>query len=114
MKLPASVRVAGVPRQIATETENVSARGIFFYFDRWMEAGARLEITMTLPPQLTHTDPVRVKFLARVIRVFSDQPAARLGVAIVGVAAVIEEYEFLRSSDAQDSSGMQPGWKVSS
>jgi hypothetical protein len=113
MKLPALVRVSGVAREIATETENVSARGIFFYVDRWMEEGARLEVTMTFPPQLTLTDPVRVKFLARVIRVFSDEPASRLGVAAVGVAAVIEEYEFLRSSDAQDSSGMQPGWNFS-
>ena len=114
MKLPASVRVSGVAREITTETENVSARGIFFYVDRWMEEGARLEIAMTFPPQLTLTEPVQVKFLARVVRVFSDKPASRLGVAAVGVAAVIEEYEFLRSSDAaQDSSGMQPGWNFS-
>jgi len=114
MKLSASVRVSGGAREIATETENVSARGLFFYVDRWMEEGARLEVTMTFPPQVTLTDPVRVRFLARVVRVFSDEPASRLGVAAVGVAAVIEEYEFLRSSDAgQDSSGMQPGWRIS-
>ena len=114
MKLPASVRLSGVPVEFTTETENVSARGIFFHVDRWMEEGARLEVTMTFPPQLTLTDSVRVKFLARVVRVFSDQPASQLGVAAVGVAAAIEEYEFLRSSDAaQDSSGMQPGWKIS-
>jgi hypothetical protein len=113
IKLPASVRVSGLATEFSTETENVSARGIFFYVDRWMEEGARLEVTMAFPPQLSLTDPVRVKFLARVVRVFTDKPASRLGVAAVGVAAVIEEYEFLRSSDAEDSSGMQPGWKIS-
>jgi hypothetical protein len=113
MKLPASVRVSGVAGEVATETENVSARGIFFYVDRWMEEGARLEVTVAFPPQLTMIDPVRVKFLDRVVRVFSDKPASRLGVAAVGVAAVIEEYEFLRSNNAEDSSGMQPGWKIS-
>ena len=113
MKLAASVRVSGVPSEFATETENISARGIFFYVDRGIEKGARLEVTMAFPPQVTLTHPVRVKFLARVVRVFSDKPASRLGVAAVGVAAVIEEYEFLRSSDAQDSSGMQPGWNFS-
>jgi len=32
----------------------------------------------------------------------------------VGVAAVIEEYEFIRpSEESQDFSGMQPGWNFS-
>ncbi len=114
MRLPASVRVSRIATEFATETENVSARGIFFYADRRMEEGARLEVTMTFPPQVTLTDPLRVKFLARVVRVFSDKPASRLGVAAVGVAATIEEYEFLRPSNAaEDSSGMKPGWRIS-
>jgi PilZ domain len=114
LKLPASVRVSGIAGEIVTETENVSARGIFFYVDRWLEAGVRLEVTMSFPPQVTLTDPVRVKFLARVVRVLSDKPASRLGVAAVGVAAAIEEYEFIRSIDAaQDFPGMQPGWNFS-
>ncbi len=109
MKLPASVRVSGIPSEFPTETENVSARGIFFYLDRWMAEGARVEVTMAFLPQVTLTDPVRVRFLARVVRVVSDKPGTR-----VGVAAVIEEYEFIRPSDeSQDFSGMQPGWNFS-
>src|SRR5713101_4660494 len=106
MKLPASVRVSGIPSEFPTETENVSARGIFFYLDRWMAEGARVEVTMAFPRQVTLADPVRVRFLARVVRVVPQKPATR-----VGVAAVIEEYEFIRSSDeSEDFSGMQPGW----
>lgn len=106
MKLPASVRVSGIPNEFSTEVENVSARGLFFYLDRWMTEGARIEVTMAFPPQVTVTDPVRVKFLARVVRVEPKGPATR-----VGVAAVIEEYEFLRpGNDSQDVAGMQPGW----
>jgi len=111
MKLPASVRVSGIPSEFPTETENVSARGLFFYIDRWMTEGSRVEVTMAFPPQVTLTDPVRVRFLARVVRVVPVQsPATR-----VGVAAVIEEYEFIRpSEEAQDFSGMLPGWNFSS
>src|SRR6267378_6429878 len=69
MKLPASVRVSGIPSEFTTETENVSARGLFFYLDRWMKEGAQVEVTMAFPPQVTLTAPVRVKFLARVVRV---------------------------------------------
>jgi hypothetical protein len=106
MKLPASVRVSGIPNEFPTETENVSARGIFFYLDRWMTEGSRVEVTMAFPRQVTLTDPVQVKFLARVVRVEGERTATR-----VGVAAVIEEYEFIRPSDeTQDSAGMQPGW----
>jgi hypothetical protein len=90
MKLPAAVRVSGIPSEFPTETENVSARGIFFNIDRWMTEGSRVEITMSFPPQVTMSDPVRVRFLARVVRVHEKQPMR------VGVAAVIEEYEFIR------------------
>ena len=58
MKLPASVRVSGIPTPFETESENVSARGIFFYIDRWMKEGSKVEITMDFPSQLTLADPV--------------------------------------------------------
>ena len=108
MRLPASVRVSGIPSEFPTETENVSARGIFFYLDRWMAEGARVEVTMAFPRQVTLTDPVQVRFLARVVRVVPVKPAPR-----VGVAAVIEEYEFIPpSGEAQDVSGMQAEWNI--
>ena len=75
-----------------TETQNVSARGIFFYLDRPLSAGSELEITMTFPPHVTMTGSVRVKFVARVLRVEAPLPLSR-----TGIAAVIEEYEFLRA-----------------
>jgi hypothetical protein len=109
MKLPASVRVSGIPREFPTETENVSARGIFFYLDRLMKEGSRVEVTMAFPSQVTLTEPVRLRFLARVVRVVTQTYTTR-----VGVGAVIEEYEFLRSEDdSQDFVGMQPGWNFS-
>ena len=104
MRLPASVRVSGIPVPFDTETENVSARGIFFYIDRWMKVDAQIEVTMDFPSQVTLSDPVRVRFLARVVRV-ERQTGMR-----AGVAAVIEEYEFLRSEE-EGSAALQPGWK---
>jgi len=70
----------------------VSARGVFFYLDRAIAEGSHIEVTMTFPPHITLTDPVRVRFIARVVRVSPPLPAAR-----IGVAAIIEEYEFLRT-----------------
>ena len=110
MRLPAAVRVAGGQMgEFLTETQNVSARGVFFYLDRPVEEGSRVEVTMTFPPHVTLTDPVRVRFTARVIRVEQPLPSAR-----IGIAAVIEEYEFLRSTGAAEGSPqIQNQWKTS-
>lgn len=91
MHLPASVAV-GDAGELLTETQNVSARGIFFYLDRPLAAGTKIAVTMTFPPHVTLTDSLRVRFTARVLRMEDPLPASR-----VGIAAVIEEYEFLHS-----------------
>lgn len=80
-----------------TETQNVSARGVFFYLDRPLPAGTSCEVTLTFPPHITLTDAVRVRFTARVIRVESPLPSLR-----IGTAAMIEHYEFLRSGGSAD------------
>src|SRR6478752_7465904 len=80
MRLPASVRVAGNGlHDLLTETQNVSARGVFFYLDRSL------------------AEAVRVRFTARVVRVENSRDVSN-----VGVAAMIEEYEFLRSNTATE------------
>ena len=100
MRLPAAVRVADTgSEELFTETQNVSARGVFFYLDRPVEPGSHLEVTLTFPPHITLTDSVRVRFTARVVRVEDPLPASR-----IGIAAFIEEYEFLRSSPNTDYS----------
>ena len=107
MRLPAIVRLEGAS-EFHTETQNVSARGVFLYLDRAISAGTRLEVTLTFPPHITLTDAVRVRFTARVIRVESPLPSLR-----IGTAAMIEDYEFLRSGGTSDFlSAMQNGWKA--
>jgi hypothetical protein len=97
MRLPATVKTTdSTVYETQTETQNVSARGVFFYLDRRVEPGSHVEMTLTFPPHVTLTDPVRIRFLARVLRV-DTAPISR-----VGVAAFIEEYEFLRSNPASN------------
>jgi hypothetical protein len=107
MRLPAVVRLEGTS-EFQTETQNVSARGVFFYLNHAVEAGTRLDVILTFPPHITLTDSVRVRFSARVIRVDSPLPSLR-----VGTAAMIEDYEFLRSNGAADFLGaLQKEWKA--
>ncbi len=108
MRLPAIIRLEGSP-EVHTETQNVSARGVFFYLDHPVTAGTKLEVTLTFPPHITLTDAVRVRFSARVIRVEQPLPSSR-----VGTAAMIEDYEFLRSNGSPDFfSALQKEWKAS-
>lgn len=97
MRLPASIRIDSgdeglEDQEVLTETHNVSARGIFFYLDHVVAEGTRIEVTMTFPPHITMTEPVRVRFTARVVRVNAPLPISR-----IGIAAMIQEYEFLNA-----------------
>lgn len=96
MRLPAVVRL-DQENEFHTETQNVSARGVFFYLNRPVPTGTPCEVTLTFPPHITLTDAVRVRFTARVIRVESPLPSER-----VGTAAMIEDYEFLRSTGSSE------------
>lgn len=96
MRLPAIVKLnENGFHEVLTETQNVSARGIFFYLDHSVPQGSKIQVTLTLPSHVTLTEPVRVRFTARVVRTESAVPVGR-----VGIAAFVEKYEFLNSPEA--------------
>ena len=108
MRLPATVTIAGAGLpELFTETQNVSARGAFFYLDRKLQKGAPIEITLTFPPHVTLTESVRVRFTARVLRVEAGPGTER-----VGIAVGIEEYEFLRNYPEEPSDAEGANWGV--
>lgn len=91
LRLPVSVNYAGsADTAWPAHTRDVSARGICFYLDAPMATGSAIEFTLTLPPEITLTESIRVRCKGKVVRV--DQGVAD---AKVPVAAVIDEYEFL-------------------
>jgi hypothetical protein len=91
LRLPVAVNQKQVAAQAETaQTRDVSARGICFYIDSSIQAGAAIDFTLTLPPEITLTEAIRVRCKGRVVRVEGGNPAGK-----VAVAAVIDEYEFL-------------------
>jgi len=72
------------------QIRDVSARGICFYLDSVVEQGSPIGFTLTLPPEITLTESIRVQCKGRVVRVENGKDDGKLA-----VAAVIEEYEFL-------------------
>jgi hypothetical protein len=94
LRLPVSVqyREEGSTEHPA-HTRDVSARGICFFIDQGIAPGSPLEFTLTLPPEITLTESIRVHCKGRVVRADEGQPEGK-----VAVAAVIDEYEFLAES----------------
>ncbi len=93
LRLPVSVRYGEGEQEHAAQTRDVSARGICFYVDSAIQAGSAINFTLTLPPEITLTESIRVRCKGRVVRVEGGNPANKMM-----VAAVIDEYEFLADS----------------
>jgi PilZ domain len=79
----------GKPGELA-QIRDVSARGICFYLQSAVEQGSPIGFTLTLPPEITLTESIRVQCKGHVVRVDDSGDGGKLA-----VAAVIEEYEFL-------------------
>jgi hypothetical protein len=72
------------------QVRDVSARGISFFVQSAISQGSPIGFTLTLPPEITLTESIRVQCKGHVVRVDNSRPDGSLA-----VAAVIEEYEFL-------------------
>jgi hypothetical protein len=72
------------------QIRDVSARGICFYLGSAVAQGSPIGFTLTLPPEITLTESIRVQCKGHVVRVEDGRDDGKLA-----VAAVIEEYEFL-------------------
>ena len=90
LRLPVTVRYGENERDHEAQTRDVSARGICFYIDSAIQAGAGIDFTLTLPPEITLTESIRVRCRGRVVRVEGGSSNGKMA-----VAAVIDEYEFL-------------------
>jgi hypothetical protein len=77
----------------SAQIRDVSARGISFYLDAPIEQGSLIGFTLTLPPEITLTESIRVQCKGRIVRVEDGASDGKMA-----VAAVIEEYEFLPGS----------------
>ena len=94
LRIPVSIdRGENLNSNEAAQLRDVSARGICFYLDSPIEQGSPVGFTLTLPPEITLTESIRVQCKGRVVRIEDSS-----GTGKIAVAAVIEEYEFLPES----------------
>src|SRR5258707_1658934 len=69
LDLPISVKfLDNGKRELSGRTRDVSSRGVFMYLDTDITAGAPIEFVMTLPPEITLADPIRVRCMGKILR----------------------------------------------
>ena len=100
LSLPIIIRVP-TERALDTQqgkTRDISTRGLYFVVEQNLEAGSELDITLTLPAEITHGTEVFVRALGKVVRV---ENRSEHGDNRMGVAAVIERYDIIRGEAAR-------------
>jgi PilZ domain len=100
LSLPVIIRVPAerLPDSQKGKTRDISTRGLYFVLDQDLEAGSELDITLTLPAEITHGSEVFVRALGKVVRV---ERRMEDGSARMGVAAVIERYDIIRGENGR-------------
>lgn len=90
LRLPIVVKsFDGGLKEETSQTQDVSARGAFFFLEQRLPEGATIEMTLTLPSEITLTESIKVRCKGRVVRLLD-----KIEVGKVGTAVVIEQYDF--------------------
>src|ERR1700739_3621072 len=96
LSLPVIIRVPieKEPAPRTGKTRDISTRGVYFTIENDFSAGAELDLTMTLPAEVTGGTEVFIRAIGKVVRV---EKSPERNEERLGVAAVIERYEIVRS-----------------
>jgi hypothetical protein len=97
LSLPIIIRVP-TERALDSRLGKTRERGLYFVVEQNLEAGSELDITLTLPAEITRGTQVFVRALGKVVRV---ENRSEDGDNRMGVAAVIERYDIIRGEAAR-------------
>lgn len=94
LNLPVSIRSAVSGATSSGFTQDLSARGVFFYTDLPLAKDEALELTFVMPSEITLAETMRVRCRGKVVRVAPPQRGATYGVAVR-----LEGYDFLSENE---------------
>lgn len=80
--VPVTVRLKGSQHESAGFTQDLSARGSFFFTDFPLAPGESVEVTLVMPSVITLGASMRVRCQGTVLRVVQPSEGTRLGVAV--------------------------------
>jgi len=91
VNLPLAVQFAG--QTFPGFTQDLSGRGVFFYTEADLPSGAVVELTLTMPSEVTLGESMPVRCRGHVLRSSGARPDRRNGIAVR-----FESYHYLPSS----------------
>jgi hypothetical protein len=92
LHLPVAVHFEG--RTVPGFTQDLSSRGIFFYAETSLPEGAAVELTFTMPSEITLGENMPVRCQGRVLRSSTSQAGQRSGIAVK-----LDSYQYLPSNE---------------
>jgi hypothetical protein len=95
--LPLSIHFDG--RTVPGFTQDLSGRGIFFYAEAALPQGAVVELTFTMPSEITLTENMPVRCRGRVLRSSASQARHSQDSQRSGIAVQLDSYEYLPSGE---------------
>lgn len=96
LSLPLTVRRADTGQAAEGHTRDISSRGIYFLISEEVPSGCRIDLTVSLARAGVGEPGSFVAARGRVVRV---EPRSRASEEVtVGVAAIIESYDIIRSA----------------
>ena len=97
LSLPVVIRVPLEKEESSRKgkTRDISTRGIYFTVDQDLIVGAEVDLTITVPAEVTGGKEVFIRAKSKVLRL---EKTPESGFPQVGVAAVIELFEIIRNA----------------
>jgi PilZ domain len=100
VNLPLAVHFDG--RTVPGFTQDLTGRGVFLYAETTLPEGAVVELTFTMPSEITLGENMPVRCRGRVLRASASQagPGHSLLGQRNGIAVQLDSYEYLPSNEA--------------
>jgi hypothetical protein len=99
VQVPVSIKLAGSQHESTGFTQDLSARGAFFFTDFPLASGEAVEVTLVMPSEITLGESMRVRCQGTVLRVIQPSIGTRLGVAVH-----FSRYEYLAKPESETES----------
>lgn len=90
--LPVTVHVDGAT--FPGFTQDISARGLFVFVEATLDEGRVVELTFTMPSEITLAESMRVRAHGRVLRALASG-------STTGIAVQLDSYQYLPSPDSE-------------
>ncbi|MBI3476869.1 MAG: PilZ domain-containing protein [Acidobacteria bacterium] len=99
LHLPVTFHVDG--KAVPGFTQDVSSRGLFLYTEAQLAEGSVVELTFTMPSEITLGESMRVRGRGRVLRADHSNSGPRTGVAVQ-----LDSYQYLPALDGAPSADL--------